>query len=68
MQMNSYIGNYSAKHEYTVQLSKTFLFQVIQVIQFSQTVHIQTIQFRISIVFSLLTVKCQNSSILSNSV
>ena len=44
----------------TVQLSKIFLFQAI--IQFSQTVLIQTIQFSISIVF-VHTVKCQNSSI-----
>ena len=45
-------------------MSKTFLFQAIQ---FSQTVLIQTIQFSISI-FCPHTVKCQNSSILNDSV
>ena len=43
---------------------KKFLFQAIQ---FSQTVLIQTIQFSISIDF-VYTVKCQNSSISSDSV
>ena len=49
----------STVHEYTVSLSKTYLFQATQ---FSQTILIQTIQFSVS------TVKCQNSSILNNSV
>ena len=41
--------------------------QLHKAIQFSQTVQIQTIQFSISknVVY---TVKCQNSSILNNSV
>ena len=34
----------------------------------SKTVLLQTIHFRIRIVFDLHTVKCQNSSILKNSV
>ena len=45
--INSILNN-SVKHEYTVQLSKTFLFQAIQ---FSQIVLTQTIQFSISIDF-----------------
>ncbi len=40
----------------------------IQSTQFSQTVLIQTIQFSISLVFCLHTVKCQNCSIANNSV
>ena len=43
---------------------KTFLFQAIQ---FIQTVLIQIVQFSISTDF-VYTVKCQNSSILNNSV
>ena len=46
--INSSISTNSVKHKYTVQLSKTFLFQAIQ---FGQTVLIQEIQFSISIVF-----------------
>ena len=45
IQIISSISNNSVKHEYTVQLSKTFLFQAIQ---FIQTVLIQLIQFSIS--------------------
>ena len=48
IQINSSISNNSDKREYTVQLSKTFLFQAIE---FSQTVHFQTIQFNISVIF-----------------
>ena len=43
---------------------KTFLFLAIQ---FSQAVQIQLIQFSISTDF-VYTVKCQNSSMLNNSV
>ena len=43
---------------------KTILFLAIQ---FSQTVRIQLIQFNISTNF-LITVKCQNKSMLNNSV
>ena len=71
----------SVKHKYTVQSSKTVLFQAIT---FSQPVLIQTIQFSISIVFvytqsNVKTVlfqiilfsigtgfQCQNSPILKN--
>ena len=42
IQINSSISSYSVQHNYTVYLSRTFLFQVIQ---FSQTVLIQIIQF-----------------------
>ena len=45
-------------------LSKTFLFQAIQ---FSQKVQIQTIPFRINIVFVHI-VKCQSSSLLNYSI
>ena len=48
IQRNRSISNNSFQHKYSVCLSKTFLFHVIQ---FSQTVLIQTIQFSISIVF-----------------
>ena len=48
MQIVSSISNNSVLHEYTVWLSKTFLFQAIQ---FIQTVLIQFIQFSISIAF-----------------
>ena len=48
IQINSSISNISVKYKYTVQLSKTFLFQAIQ---FSQTVLIKTIQFSIGRVF-----------------
>ena len=47
-QIISSISNNSVKYEYTVELSKTFLFQTIQ---FSQTILIQTNQFCITIVF-----------------
>ena len=46
-------------------MPKTFLFQAIR---FSQTVLIQPIQFSGEYRFCLHTVKCQNSSILENSV
>ena len=65
IQMNSCISNNSVKHEYTVELSKTFLFQTIQ---FSQTVLIQTIQLSISIVFVYTQLNVKNSSISNNSV
>ena len=83
IQINSSISNNSVKHKYTVQLSKTFLFQAIQ---FSQTVLIKTIQFSISIVFVYtqlkvktflfqtiqfniaMQFKCQNISFLNTSV
>ena len=42
------MSNDSVKHEYTVLLSKPFIFQAIQ---FSQTVLIRTIQFSVCIVF-----------------
>ena len=64
MQTVSSISNNSVEHEYTVYLSNTFLFQAIQ---FIQTVLMQLIQFSISIDF-VYTDKCQNSSILNNSV
>ena len=48
--------NNSSYHEYTVELSKTFLFQAIR---FCQTVRIQTNQLRISIdfVYTQLNIK-----------
>ena len=48
IQIISSISNNSVYHEYTVSLSKTFLFQAIQ---FSQTRLIQTIQLSISLDF-----------------
>ena len=56
IQIISSISNNSFQHEYTVELSKTFLFPAIQ---FSQTILIQTIPFCISVVFvhSQLNVK-----------
>ena len=45
---NSSISNNSVSHEYTIWLSKTFLFQAIQ---FIQTILIQLIQFSISMDF-----------------
>ena len=51
------------KFKYSL-IVKTFLFQAIQ---FSQAVLIQLIQFSLSTDF-LYTVKCQNGSILKNSV
>ena len=48
IQINSSISNKSVKYKYTVQLSKTFLFQTIQ---FCQTVLIKTINLSISILF-----------------
>ena len=78
IQMICFISNNSVYHEYTFQLSKTFLFQAIQ---FRQTVLIQTIQFSGSTVLMTKTVpfqtiqfnkseqfRCQNSSVSSNSV
>ena len=46
IQINNSISNNSIKYKYTIQLSKTFLFQVMN----SQTFLIQKIQFSISIV------------------
>ena len=55
IQIISSISNNSVQHEYTAQLSKTFLFQTIQ---FIQTVLIQLIQFSIStFVYTQLNVK-----------
>ena len=53
--INSILNN-SVYHECTVLLSKTFLFQAIQ---FVQTVHIQPIQFNISLdfVYTQLNIK-----------
>ena len=48
IQIVSFISNNLVQYKYTVELSKTFLFQAIQ---FSQTILIQTIQFSISIDF-----------------
>ena len=48
IQIINFIFKNSVKHEYTVLLSKTFLFQAIQ---FSQAVLIQPIQFSIGIHF-----------------
>ena len=56
MQIVSSISNYSVLYEYTVYMSKTFLFQTIH---FVQTVLIQLIQFSISTDFFLHTVKRQ---------